>query len=103
MTWLSLIETDFVSENDVVGSDRADGSFAVFQVDGTIYVTDNLCTHGNARLCDGFLEGFEIECPMHQGRFDIRTGTPLCAPLVQPLACYPVKIENGFVCIDRKK
>lgn len=79
MTWLPLIETDFITDNDVVGADRAEGSFAIYKVDGAIYVTDNLCTHGNARLCDGFLEGHEIECPLHQGRFDIRTGTALCA------------------------
>jgi naphthalene 1,2-dioxygenase ferredoxin component len=100
MTWLPLIETDFLPDNDVVGVDRAEGSFAIYKVDGTVYVTDNLCTHGNARLCDGFLEGVEIECPLHQGRFDIRSGAALCAPLVQPLAHYPVKIENNFVCIE---
>ena len=39
------------------------------------------CTHGNARLCDGFLMGHEIECPLHQGRFDVRDGRALCSPL----------------------
>lgn len=100
MTWLSLIETDFVPDNEVVGVDRAEGSFAIYRVEGTVYVTDNLCTHGNARLCDGFLEGFEIECPLHQGRFDVRTGAALCAPLVQALVRYPVRIENNFVSIE---
>ena len=50
---------------------------ALYSVDGAVYATDNLCTHGNARLCDGFIEGLEIECPFHQGRFDLRTGAAL--------------------------
>ncbi len=51
-------------------------------------------------LCDGWLEGFEIECPLHQGRFDIRTGKALCAPLVQDVRVYPLKIENGRVFVE---
>jgi naphthalene 1,2-dioxygenase system ferredoxin subunit len=58
-----------------------------------------LCTHGNARLCDGFLEGHEIECPLHQGKFDIRTGKPTCAPVTVPVRIYPVKIDNGRVYV----
>ena len=60
-----------------------------------VYATDNLCTHGNARLCDGFLEGHEIECPLHQGKFDVRNGKPLCAPVTESLRIYPVRIEGG--------
>jgi naphthalene 1,2-dioxygenase system ferredoxin subunit len=44
-----------------------------------------------------FLEGHEIECPLHQGRFDVRTGKAMCAPLTEDLRSYPVKIEGGRV------
>lgn len=76
---------------------------AVFKIDGAVYATDNLCTHGQARLCDGFVEGFEIECPLHQGRFDVRTGAPTCAPAVEAIKTYPVRIEAGrvWVALDR--
>jgi len=47
---------------------------ALFAIDGEVFATDNVCTHGHAKLCDGFLEGHEIECPFHQGRFDVRSG-----------------------------
>jgi len=70
---------------------------ALYSVDGAVYATDNLCTHGNARLCDGFIEGLEIECPFHQGRFDLRTGEPTCAPATEPLKTWPVKIDGGRV------
>ena len=70
---------------------------AIFRSAGALYATDNLCTHGNARLCEGFVEGHEIECPVHQGRFDLRTGEPTCAPATVALKIYPVRIENGRV------
>ena len=70
---------------------------ALYSVDGAVYATDNLCTHGNARLCDGFIEGLEIECPFHQGRFDLRTGQPTCAPATEPLKIWPVKIDGDRV------
>ena len=75
---------------------------ALFAVDGEVFATDNLCTHGNARLCDGFLDGHEIECPLHQGKFDVRDGRATWEPACEPLRCHPVRIEGGrvFVQID---
>jgi naphthalene 1,2-dioxygenase ferredoxin component len=73
---------------------------ALFAIEGAVFATDNLCTHGNARLCDGFLEGFEIECPFHQGRFDVRTGSATGAPCVEPVRSWPVKVDGGRVWLD---
>jgi naphthalene 1,2-dioxygenase system ferredoxin subunit len=98
--WKDISAFDDVPEEDVLGV-QADGKdLALYNVEGQIYATGNICTHGHARLCDGFLEGFEIECPLHQGRFDIRDGRPLCEPVVESVQIYPVKIENGRVFID---
>ena len=69
-------------------------------VDGQIYATDNVCTHGHARLCEGFLEGHEIECPLHQGKFDVRNGKPTCAPVTEAIRSYPVRIEAGRVFLS---
>jgi naphthalene 1,2-dioxygenase ferredoxin component len=75
---------------------------ALFRTGGVVYALDNLCTHGQARLCDGFVEGFEIECPLHQGRFDLRSGAPTCAPVTEGVNTYPVRIEGGraFLSLD---
>ena len=70
---------------------------AIFRSGDAVYATDNLCTHGHARLCDGFVEGHEIECPLHQGRFDLRSGAATCAPAVEAVKTYPVRIEGGRV------
>lgn len=73
---------------------------ALYLIDGAVYATGNLCTHGNARLCDGFLEGHEIECPFHQGRFDVRTGAACGEPATQALKTWPVKMEAGRVYLN---
>ena len=73
---------------------------ALFSIDGEVYATDNICSHGSARLCDGYVEGYEVECPFHQGRFDVRTGAPTCAPATKPVKSWPVKIEGGRVFLQ---
>lgn len=98
--WIELAAVDSIPEDDVIGIDAGGKSFALYMVDGEVYVTDNICTHGNARLCDGFLEGHEIECPLHQGKFDIRNGKAMCAPLTEDVKTYPVKIEGAQVFVE---
>jgi naphthalene 1,2-dioxygenase system ferredoxin subunit len=51
-------------------------------------------------MSDGFLEGKEIECPLHQGKFDVCTGKALCAPLTEDIRVYPVRIENKRVFLN---
>jgi naphthalene 1,2-dioxygenase system ferredoxin subunit len=98
--WIELAVVEAIPEDDVIGIDAGGKSFALYMVDGEVYVTDNICTHGNARLCDGFLEGHEIECPLHQGKFDIRNGKAMCAPLTEDVKTYPVKIEGTRVFVE---
>lgn len=97
--WVEALALTAVPEGDVIAVKLDGKELAVYEVDGKVYATDNLCTHGHARLSDGFLEGHEIECPLHQGRFDVCTGKALCAPLSQDIKTYPVKIEDGKVLI----
>jgi nitrite reductase/ring-hydroxylating ferredoxin subunit len=74
-------------------------ALAVYNIEGTYYVTEDLCSHGHASLAEGYVEGKEIECPWHSGRFDIATGAPTCFPAVEPIATYPVTIVGDDVCI----
>jgi naphthalene 1,2-dioxygenase ferredoxin component len=98
--WIDAASVDDVPADDVVGLVVSGLDIAFYKVEDTIYATDNFCTHGHARLCDGFLEGHEIECPLHQGRFDVRTGTATCAPVTEGVRSYPVKIEAGRVFVS---
>lgn len=100
--WTRALPFDDVFQGDVIALALNGRDLAVYGIDGAVHVTDNACTHGMARLCEGFLEGHEIECPMHQGRFDVRTGAPTCAPALLPIRVYPVKVEGGevFIALD---
>jgi naphthalene 1,2-dioxygenase ferredoxin component len=100
--WIDALAAADLPEDDVKGVAVAGVDLAIYAVGGEVYATDNLCTHGHARLCDGFLDGHEIECPLHQGKFDVRDGRPACDPVTVALRTYPVKIEQGrvFVALD---
>ncbi len=98
--WVDALAADALPEDDVTGVAVAGRDLALFTVGAAVYATDNLCTHGHARLCDGFLEGHEIECPLHQGRFDVRNGQPTCAPVTEAVRSYPVKVEGGRVFVQ---
>ncbi len=74
---------------------------AVFRVDGEFYATQDSCTHEQWSLGDDSdLEGYEVVCPLHMARFDIRDGRPLCIPAVTGLRTYSVTVLNGQVFID---
>jgi naphthalene 1,2-dioxygenase system ferredoxin subunit len=98
--WLDVAALDDVPADDVVALPVDGRELAFYGVDGEVFATDNICTHGHARLCEGFLDGTEIECPLHQGKFDVRSGKAMCAPLTADLRSYPVKIEHGRVFVD---
>lgn len=68
---------------------------ALYAVDGDYYATAALCTHGQASLADGYLDGELIECPLHQGTFNVNTGAAVDAPSTVSVRTYPVKLENG--------
>ena len=95
--WTDAASVAEVPADDVVGKVVAGRDLALYSVNGDIYATDNICTHGHARLCEGFLDGHEIECPLHQGKFDVRNGQPMCAPVTEAIRSYPVRIDAGRV------
>ncbi|KRB83516.1 hypothetical protein ASE07_23760 [Noviherbaspirillum sp. Root189] len=73
---------------------------AVFLLDGEFFVTADTCSHGEASLCDGFVEGCEIECPWHAGKFDIRTGQATAFPAVEPIQIYRPSIRDGILGVE---
>ncbi|MBI3872943.1 MAG: non-heme iron oxygenase ferredoxin subunit [candidate division Zixibacteria bacterium] len=73
---------------------------ALCNVNGTIYVIDDTCTHDDGPLGEGAIDGFAIECPRHGARFDVRTGAVLRMPAAYPIRSYPTRIVNGDVQIN---
>ena len=95
--WVRIGPLADIEEEDVVGFNHGDRSYAVYRVAGKVYATDGLCSHEQALLCEGLVIGHVIECPMHNGRFDIRDGRALGAPACVNLKTHHAKIEDGIV------
>jgi ethylbenzene dioxygenase ferredoxin subunit len=97
---LRLCHAGDVSEGQPLRVDTAGlPTLAVYSADGRYYVTDAICTHGKALLSEGYQEGFVIECPLHGGSFDIRSGAPLTPPCQVGLRTYPAKLADGWISI----
>lgn len=64
-----------------------------------VFAVDNLCSHADARLCEGKLKGQKILCPMHGAAFDVRDGSALTRPAVRPIASHKVKIEGDDILV----
>jgi 3-phenylpropionate/trans-cinnamate dioxygenase ferredoxin component len=74
-----------------------DVAIAVFNIDGDLYAVEDVCTHDGGELAGGPVDGFAIECVRHGARFDLRTGAVLCPPAYEPIAKFPVKVEDSTV------
>lgn len=72
---------------------------ALFLVDGEVYAIDDICSHAEASLSEGELDGYEVECPLHGALFDIRTGRALCLPAFAPVDRFDVKVEGDDVLV----
>ncbi len=68
--------------------------------DGGWYAINDICSHEDFSLSQGELWGLSVECPHHGSRFDLRTGRPNALPAVEPVAVYPVTVEDGDVYLD---
>ncbi|MFC3894512.1 bifunctional 3-phenylpropionate/cinnamic acid dioxygenase ferredoxin subunit [Lentzea rhizosphaerae] len=73
---------------------------AVFNADGALYAIDDTCTHQEASLSEGWLEGCFVECPLHAASFDLRTGEPTSLPAKRPVKTHPVVVKDGVVYVD---
>ena len=100
MTWHRTLEAAAVAAAEVAGFQVEGQAIALYHVDGAFYATADLCTHGQARLSEGYLEDGQIECPLHQGMFDVKTGKATNAPCSIPVQVFPVKVEEGHVWVE---
>jgi 3-phenylpropionate/trans-cinnamate dioxygenase ferredoxin subunit len=99
-TWVLACAVDDIDEEDLMRFDHADKTYCIYKTPEGIYATDGMCTHEEEHLEFGFVIDTVIECPLHQGRFDIPTGKALGAPVCVDLKTYAVKQENGSIYLN---
>jgi 3-phenylpropionate/trans-cinnamate dioxygenase ferredoxin subunit len=78
-------------------------AIAVFNVDGELFAIDDTCTHQDASLSDGWLEGCAVECPLHAACFDLRTGRPSGPPAKKPVRTHRVVVEDGLAYVHESE
>jgi nitrite reductase/ring-hydroxylating ferredoxin subunit len=94
---LFLCKTGDLAPGSVLKVERPEGALAVYNLDGEFFATDDRCTHGLASLSAGEIVDGEIECNMHFGTFDIKTGEPRQSPCSVAIKTYKVEVRGDDV------
>ncbi len=75
-------------------------AIAVFNVEGTLFAISDTCTHAEASLSEGRIDGETVECPLHGACFDLRTGEALTPPAVEPVQTFPVIVQEDEIYVE---
>ncbi|HVB97168.1 MAG TPA: non-heme iron oxygenase ferredoxin subunit [Chloroflexota bacterium] len=98
--FVRVATTDEIPEGSGKFFDVDGEPIAIFHADGSFYATCDVCTHEEASLSEGELEGEEVECPMHGARFNVRTGAVLSLPAVTKLQTFPVRVVGNDIEVE---
>jgi nitrite reductase/ring-hydroxylating ferredoxin subunit len=102
LTWHAVAKTSDLSPGEVMYVEVGNDPVALINLEGEFFALHDMCTHEDASLSDGEVIGDEIECPMHGGAFEIRTGLPANFPVVVPVETYAVKIVDDAVLVAKQ-
>ena len=97
---MTVASKEAIAEGEITGVSVGDEQIALYNLDGEIYATSNICTHAFALLSDGWLDGDQIECPLHAGRFEVKTGKGLGPPIPCDIKTYPVRVTGDEVQVQ---
>lgn len=100
MAWHSVAKTSEVTDGEVIGVEVEGTPIAIYNLDGQYFATHNVCTHAFALLSDGYVDDGKIECPLHQGIFDIRSGKAEEGPVDEDLKTFTVKVEGDELFVE---
>jgi 3-phenylpropionate/trans-cinnamate dioxygenase ferredoxin subunit len=93
--YVAVAKLEEVKPGERIVLDVNEHYVALFNVDGTYYAIEDLCTHDDGPLGDGELSGTIIECPRHGAQFDITTGKVVRMPAITPIPRYDVRVVDG--------
>jgi Na+-transporting NADH:ubiquinone oxidoreductase subunit F len=99
--WIEVCAAADLGPSDVIRFDHGHKTFALIRdEERQLYATDGVCTHGNTHLADGLVKGKIIECPKHNGRFNLADGSPARVPVCRGLATYPIEERQGRLYLN---
>ena len=97
--WILVGKVEQIEIDDLIRFDYQNKSYCIYHIEDGYFATDGICTHEAVHLEEGLVMDEEIECPMHQGIFNIKTGKAISPPACEDLKTYPVKAEDGKIYI----
>jgi fatty acid desaturase/nitrite reductase/ring-hydroxylating ferredoxin subunit len=96
--FIDICSVDGLVPGQVRRLDIEDRTFAVYRLGDRYLATDGICTHSRrVHLADGLIIDGQIECPKHNGRFDITSGQPTRHPVCEALTTHDVRVVDGRV------
>ena len=100
MNLIKICDLSEIPNGSIKKFEINDEEITICNINNQIFAINNNCSHDEASLQEGFIDGYEIECPMHGAKFDIRTGEVTCLPAVSPIKTYNIKINNGAIELE---
>jgi nitrite reductase/ring-hydroxylating ferredoxin subunit len=100
--FVKVAETKDIAPSNMKGIDLAGEKVCIANIEGNYYAIGNVCTHMGGPLADGKLEGYEIQCPWHGSKFDVRTGEPTKPPARRAVPTYEVRIEDDNILVRKQ-
>ena len=97
MEWKAVGTRDQVEPDSPLAASIGEQRFGIYEVDGTLHAIDDICPHAAAQLTQGFADGCEIECPLHNAVFDVTTGKHLRGEPCSDVKTYPVRVVDGRI------
>jgi 3-phenylpropionate/trans-cinnamate dioxygenase ferredoxin component len=98
--WHKVADQTGILEDEPVSIKIEDAQIGIYLVNDKLYAIEDICPHAHALLTQGFIEGEEVECPLHEAMFHIPTGKCLREPAERDLQTYEVKVEDGEVFVS---
>ncbi|MCH2304878.1 MAG: non-heme iron oxygenase ferredoxin subunit [SAR202 cluster bacterium] len=100
MNLIKICDLSEIPNGSIKKFEINDEEITICNINNQIFAINDNCSHDEASLQEGFIDGYEIECPMHGAKFDIRTGEVTCLPAVSPIKTYNIKINNGAIELE---
>ena len=97
--WVRVAKLEDIPEGEIRAYEVGSEYVALCRVRNDVYAVEDICPHDTGPLGDGCLEGYEIVCPRHGARFDVRSGRVLCLPALCDIRVFPVRLEGSTVLI----
>ncbi|HEU4487144.1 MAG TPA: non-heme iron oxygenase ferredoxin subunit [Povalibacter sp.] len=100
MSWIPVAAAADIADGDYAQTEIDNALVAVFNIHGTFYAIEDVCTHDGGELAGGAIDGDVVVCPRHGARFCLRTGAALTPPAYEPVRTFETRIRDGMVEVN---